>query len=71
MTTKREKTSAQGKAQRAIRRGDLVRQPCVVCGHEKVLAHHPDYDKPLDVVWLCPKHHIWHHRYGISIKAAA
>lgn len=41
----------------AISRGDLVRQPCVRCGNPKSHGHHPDYSKPLDVVWLCAQHH--------------
>lgn len=40
-----------------LRIGVLERQPCVVCGALKVDAHHEDYDKPYDVVWLCRKHH--------------
>ena len=40
----------------AIRDGKLKKQPCWVCG-EKAVAHHPDYDRPLDVVWLCQPHH--------------
>ena len=29
-------------------------------------AHHPDYSRPLDVVWLCKKHHARaHHDYRI------
>lgn len=40
----------------AIRDGKLKRFPCMVCG-EKAVAHHPDYDRPLDVVWLCQPHH--------------
>jgi len=40
----------------AIKGGRLVRLPCFVCG-KKAHAHHPDYDRPLDVIWLCPKHH--------------
>ena len=42
---------------RAIKKGTLVRQDCIKCGTEKTHGHHPDYDKPLDVIWLCPKHH--------------
>lgn len=41
----------------AVRDGKLERTPCMVCGAEKVEGHHPDYDRPLDVVWLCNKHH--------------
>lgn len=41
----------------AIRRGLIQRQPCADCGSIKAEAHHPDYDRPLDVVWLCRKHH--------------
>jgi len=40
----------------AIRDGKVFRLPCFICGG-KAHAHHPDYDRPLDVVWLCPKHH--------------
>lgn len=43
---------------RAIKSGELLRQPCSVCGcDEDVEAHHEDYDKPLDVIWLCTRHH--------------
>jgi len=41
----------------AVRDGKLQKQPCRVCGAERVHAHHPDYSKPLEVVWLCPAHH--------------
>lgn len=40
----------------ALRDGKVRRHPCFVCG-AKAHAHHPDYDRPLDVMWLCPKHH--------------
>jgi hypothetical protein len=40
----------------AIKSGVLKRQLCLVCG-EKAEAHHPDYERPLDVVWLCSPHH--------------
>ncbi len=41
----------------AVRKGKLLRLPCSVCGKTKVQGHHPDYNKPLEVVWLCEKHH--------------
>lgn len=40
----------------AVRDGRLKKQPCWVCG-AKAVAHHPDYSRPLDVVWLCQPHH--------------
>lgn len=48
----------------AVRDGRLKRQPCEVCGSEKVHAHHRDYSKPLDVIWLCARHH--HKMHGLS-----
>ena len=41
----------------AIRDGRLKRKACKYCGAKKVQAHHHDYSKPLDVVWLCFKCH--------------
>lgn len=49
----------KAKARNAVR--SLDRKPCEVCGAEKAEAHHQDYDFPLDVMWLCRRHHIeWH-----------
>lgn len=41
----------------AVKRGDVIKHPCWVCGEQRSEAHHPAYDQPLDVVWLCPLHH--------------
>lgn len=41
--------------------GTLIREACRDCGAEKVQAHHPDYSKPLDVIWLCRRCHVAEH----------
>ena len=47
----------------ALRDGRLVPRPCERCGHAiNVQAHHEDYTKPLEVVWLCPPCHGARHR---------
>ena len=46
---------------RALRKGLIEPAPCAVCGSEKSVAHHEDYDKPLDVIWLCQAHHKQRH----------
>src|SRR5271166_6209119 len=51
--------SEQHKVSKAIREGRLRPTPCAICGGPfAVHAHHPDYSKPLDVVFLCPSHHV-------------
>ena len=51
-----EKCKAQWRVHDAILAGKLIRQPCEICG-EKALGHHEDYNKPLEVKWLCIRHH--------------
>lgn len=45
------------KLARAVKCGVVQKLPCFVCGNELSEAHHPSYDLPLDVVWLCAVHH--------------
>lgn len=54
----------------AIRQGRLVKQPCEVCGDSNVDAHHDDYSKPLEVRWLCRKHHLMEHGGYITSEAS-
>jgi hypothetical protein len=56
-----EKYRAAVATSNAIRDGRLVKQPCEQCGAQIVEAHHEDYSKPLDVKWLCRKHHLERH----------
>jgi hypothetical protein len=41
----------------AMKDGKVTKLPCFICGDKNVEGHHPDYSRPLDVVWLCNKHH--------------
>lgn len=42
----------------AVRSGTLKVGACKICHtKEQMRAHHKDYSKPLDVIWLCEKHH--------------
>ncbi len=43
---------ARQQTRNAIRRGNLVKEPCA-CGNPDTQAHHEDYSRPLDVEWLC------------------
>ena len=44
-----------------LRDNHIDRKPCEICGAEKAEAHHDDYDKTLEVRWLCFKcHREWH-----------
>ena len=54
-----EENKAQNKLNEALRAGKIVRpNKCVVCQKEcKPQAHHYDYSKPLDVMWLCVRCH--------------
>lgn len=51
------KIAARQAVHNAIRSGKMVRARCEVCGNPNAQAHHQDYARPLDVLWLCSKHH--------------
>jgi hypothetical protein len=56
------KVAARRAVHSATRHGRLIKQPCAVCGSILVHAHHEDYSKPLEVIWLCRDHHGEAHR---------
>lgn len=56
----------------AIEKGLIKRgEECQVCGSRDLIdGHHNDYSKPLDVIWLCRKHHYQRHleiKNGFSV----
>lgn len=64
-----KKYSAHSAVSYALRQGVLEKMPCEVCESLHVHAHHSDYDKPLEVMWLCPEHHAaWHLKHGEGLN---
>lgn len=47
-------------------RGALVKENCKMCGAEDTQMHHDDYNKPLEVTWLCRPCHLKHHQNEAS-----
>ena len=57
-----EKFKARRRFIYAVKTGKIIRQSCERCGEKNAQGHHPDYSKPLEVMWLCRKHHMELHR---------
>lgn len=60
----RMKDRARSYANIYAKRGKLIKTPCVNCGEIDTEKHHPDYSKPLDVIWVCRKCHLELHKKG-------
>ncbi len=52
-----DKRFARSQITYALKKGRMAKEPCY-CGELKVEAHHPDYSKPMEVIWACKKHHV-------------
>ena len=63
----KRRTQCHNAVARAIRNNELSPMPCVRCGELKSLAHHEDYNKPLDVMWLCQPCHKQRHKEMVLI----
>lgn len=58
---KRLMNKARSAVYNALRNGKLRRKSCEICGADKAHAHHDDYARPLQIRWLCARHHFsWH-----------
>jgi hypothetical protein len=64
------KNRAHQLVSKAVKSGKILPMPCIVCGDDAE-AHHPDYNQPLDVIWLCPAHHKQVHAMTRKILKAA
>ena len=66
-----EKRKASRLLQYAVRTKMIDRKPCAMCGKKnKIVGHHPDYSKPLEVIWLCGVHHSEIHRKRVPVDGA-
>ena len=67
-----EKQAAHNAVARAVRKGTLIKpSSCERCPRADHLhAHHDDYTKPLDVMWLCPVCHKVRHKELDGLQAA-
>lgn len=55
----------------ALKTGAIVKGPCAICASdENIHAHHNDYSKPLDVIWLCARCHHRTHAIFPQIEGA-
>jgi hypothetical protein len=58
----KRRQKAHSAVSKALRQGALLKEPCCRCGNEKSVAHHDDYDRPLDIMWLCQPCHKQRHK---------
>jgi hypothetical protein len=59
----KEKVAANAAIFRALKDGAITRpEVCELCEEKCSHGHHPDYSRPLTVVWLCRKCHKKIHR---------
>jgi len=63
-----EKQKAHRIYSNEVKKGNIIKGSCEVCGKKKVDAHHDDYSKPLDVRYLCRLHHMEHHSKLNNLK---
>ncbi len=62
--SERHKAIARTNLWKAVKRGEIVKGPCEI-GEDclgQIEGHHDDYSKPLEVRWLCKRHHQQHHK---------
>jgi hypothetical protein len=58
----RKKANARAYVNVYLRRGVIQKMPCSICGAENAEKHHHDYDKPLEILWVCRSCHLKLHK---------
>lgn len=64
----KRKANVRATAGLYTRLGKIKKRPCRKCGDPNSQRHHPDYSKPLHVVWLCADCHQALHRRRPEIQ---
>lgn len=54
----RKRANCRAYSKVLLKRGKLTREPCRECGAEPAQMHHPDYNDPRRVEWLCRPCHL-------------
>lgn len=52
-----------------LKKGHIVKGDCIYKNEDclgRIEAHHNDYTKPLEVIWLCVKHHQEYDKHGFK-----
>lgn len=57
-----EKSYARKMVSRALKAGKIAKSQCACGSLRNLQAHHGDYNKPLDVIWMCASCHAKHHQ---------
>lgn len=59
--SQKKKANARSYLNVYVKRGVVKKQKCYCCGSKDAEAHHEDYSKPLEVIWLCRPCHLDYH----------
>lgn len=63
LSPRQRKEKTRAKTRQYISNGDIIREPCLICGDTPTETHHLNYDDPKAVVFLCKYHHTILHYY--------
>lgn len=59
----KKKSNCRSYANVYQKRGKLIKKNCLICNSEISEKHHENYDKPLEIIWLCRNCHIKLHMF--------